>query len=99
MDYFTRKMFEKITKALEPMYVDFDHPDIDEFIAKGNKVEDTQIFTSFPIEHWPHVRTKHGFIPVNYSMYIPKDTMILVNTARGKKAVERFFPSEYMGRW
>jgi hypothetical protein len=81
----TKKVIDVLTKALEPTIVPFDYEDIDNFILKGNKIENTMIVTSFPeMDNCHYVMTKYGAISVSYSMYLPEKMMILVNKVNWK---------------
>ncbi|MDQ0873807.1 hypothetical protein QFZ77_002466 [Paenibacillus sp. V4I3] len=72
---------EDLQKLIDSMLPDLNSKDIDDFVAKGNKIENVVLITKLAhMEDVTQVRTKHGVMRVKYSNYLPLDMpAILIN--------------------
>ncbi|RXZ77970.1 hypothetical protein EBB07_28335 [Paenibacillaceae bacterium] len=69
----------KLNELMNQLIPEYDHQDIDKFVAAGNKIESTVLITSLEtMKNIAKLRTKHGLVRVQYSKYIPANTFYLV---------------------
>lgn len=81
MDKQDKLTIKKLQKIMESLIPEYNNQAIDEFIAKGNKIEKIVLITPlFELKNVEKVRTKHGLLKIQYNQYAPGHYLMRIPT-------------------
>lgn len=70
---------EDLQKVMDSLIPEFNSQDIDDFVAKGNKIENIVLMTMLDsMKNVPKLRTKHGILKVQYNRHLPNNSNFLM---------------------